>query len=128
MIDVDEQHTEGLAFFHGHDLGGTQELIEGAAIRQARERVGFGALFRFAQRIADRVELARFLDEAGLQFRGTCGGFRQLVHQTLDEQSWINAGLAAIGDIADGSHLRAVIGNSRRQKLLRGGHDRMQLL
>src|SRR5450631_172694 len=128
MIDVDQQDAERLALFHRSDLGLAKKLIERTAVWQTGERIGLGALFRFVQGVADRVQLSRRLDKARLQFRGTGSGFGQLAHQILDKRFWINLDFALVGDIADGAYLRTVIGDGHRQKLLRGGHHRMQLL
>ena len=127
FIDVDHEDADRLAFFHRRDLGDTKEFLKRTAVWQTRERVGPGPLLRLVQRIADHVQFAGLLDKAVLQFRRTSGGLRQLVHQTFDQQFWIDAGFAAVGDIADGPYLRTVVRNRGGQELLRRRHHRMKL-
>ena len=64
MIDVDQEDAERLALFHRRDLGLAEKLIERTAVRQIGERVCLGALLRFVQGVADRVQLSRRLGEA----------------------------------------------------------------
>ena len=66
---------------------------------------------------ADRIELARFLDEIRLQFGGSRRGPRQFADQVLDQEFRIDAALGPLCDIADRPHMRAIIGNRRRQIL-----------
>jgi hypothetical protein len=106
----------------------TLRFIERAAVRQAGQRVGLGALLGFVQGVADGIEFAALLDKTRLQLGGARSGLRELAHQTLDQQFRIGPGLASLGDVADGLHVRPVVGNGRGQKLLRRGHHRMQLL
>jgi hypothetical protein len=128
MIDVDQEHAERLAAFHRRNLRVAKELIERPAVWQAGEYVGPGTLLRFAQGIADDIELAGRFDKPRLEFCGARGGLRQLVHQALDDQFGIDPGLAAIGDIADGLDVRTVIVDRGGQELLCGDHHRMQVL
>ena len=106
----------------------TEELLESTPIWQARQRVGPRALFRLVQRIADRIELARFLREVRLELGGARRRFRELAHQVLDQDFRIHARLALIGDFVHRLHLRAVVGDGCGQIMLGGVHHAMQLL
>src|SRR6202163_939725 len=121
MIDIDQQDAERLALFHRCDLGLAKEFIEGTAVWQAGERVGLGALFRFVQGIADRVQLSRRLDKARLELRRTGDGLGQLVQQILDKRFWIKPDFALLGETVDGSYVRAVIGDGHLEIMLCGG-------
>jgi len=51
------------------------------AVGQPRQRVGLGALLRLVQRIADRVQLSRRLDERASSFVCTRDRFGQFTQQ-----------------------------------------------
>src|SRR5450631_1160739 len=113
VIDVDQQDAERLALFHRRDLGLAKKLVEGTAVWQIGERVGPGALFRFVQGVADRVQLPGRLDKARLEFRGAGDGLAELVQQILDQRFWIRPGFTLVGEMVDGAYLRTVIGDGR---------------
>jgi len=105
-----------------------EEFIQRPPVRQPGQRVGAGALLGFGQRIADHVELAGLFRKARFQPGCPCGGTRQLVHELRHQRLRIDASLALVGNLADGLHLGMIVGNRRRQKLLRRAHEGMQPL
>ena len=128
MVDVDQECAERLPLLHGLRLRGTEELLQRAAVGQSGQRVGPRPLFRLRQRFADDVELARLFGELRLELGRARGGLAELLHQGLDQKPRIDAGLGAVGDLADRLDLRPVVGNGRVQELLRRLQHRMQLL
>ncbi len=127
VVDIEHQHAERLAPFRSR-LRLAQEFVERPPVGQPRQHVGPGALLGPRQRIADHVELAGLLRKACLQPRRPCGGPRQLVHELGDQQFWIDAGPALVRHLADDLHLRMIVGDRGRQKLLRDPHERLQPL
>lgn len=126
VVDVEHQHAERRALLHRIRLRLAQEFVERTPVRQARQRVGPGALFRFGEGIADHVELAGLFGKARLQPRRPGGGACQLVHELRDQGPRVDAGLALIGNVADHLHLGTVVGDHGGQKFFRRSHQRMQ--
>src|SRR4051794_11979735 len=128
VIDVDQENAERLVPLHRRDLDLPEELLERAAVRQPGERVGERPLLRLVQRIADGVELARFLGEARFQLGRARGGFGKFTDEILDQDLRINTLRAPFGHAVNRLDVSAVVGNRRSQVLFGGVHHAVQLL
>ena len=101
MVDVDQERAERVIVLHGIRLRAAEKFLQRAAVGQTGERVGSRPLLRLRQRLADHIELARLLGELRLELCRARRGRAKLVHQGLDQDPRIDAGLRLAGDIAD---------------------------